>query len=628
MRSKFNKHLPDPSCIRAWISNCTGVGESGICTESLKSLEMLAKKMKENGKSFYCSLAFDEMHIRKNVQWNEAKKKFIGFITYGKQDKNGEIPVAKQALVFLANGINIKISIPVAHFFIDGLSGAEKAFLLKEILRELTKIDVRVINITFDGYTNNFTTCTLLGASFKLEDLKPYIINPFDKTKIYISLDICHMLKLTRNCLGDEKVLEDGNGQLIEWKFFENLEKYRVERNLVVHKITKKHIQWNRNKMNVKLAAQLYSKSVADSLLYLSNQNCYGFEGCETTSKFSLMMNNLFDVFNSTGASKNPFKTTLTRDSAGRFFALFDEASKYLKSMKLNGRNLLQTKRKTGFKGFLINIISLKCIFETYVETGLIEEISTYQLSQDSLESLFSRVRSMNGCADNPTVSQFTSAFRKILINNEITSSELANCADKLNILTVSSRRGCQQNQNRLSEIVQHPVEESDCEFFESITINENDFLMDCCEEVTIASIVGFIENKIEESGRFACSCVNVLQRNEKVSDLTIGNQNITPCLSTLYVCKIANICFNQCRSQIDFDYDALISKVMEIIDFSEVFVDYFECEESHKLGFMKYFVEEFIRIQATYIAKNITLIEQKIMCRKYLNKKIHFLGQ
>lgn len=66
----------------------------------------------------------------------------------------------------------------------------------------------------------------------------------------------------------------------------------------------------------------------------------------------------------------------------------------------------------------------------------------------------------------------------------------------------------------------------------------------------------------------------------------------------------------------------------MESIDFSEIYNDFFKCDLSHKLGFVQYIVGEFIRLQATYIAKNLTLVEQKFMCRKMLQKKIHFLGQ
>lgn len=634
IRNKFNHHLPDVSCMRSWISNCTGFQEPGICIEGIKFLGDIADEMKSKNKEFICSMSFDEMHIRRHVQWSDAKKKFQGFISYGKKDDDGEIPVAQQALVFLITGVNFKLSIPIAYFFIKKLNGTEKSFLIKEILREVTEVGVRITNITFDGDPANFAACSLLGASFSPLNLKPYFLNPVNRKKVYIILDACHILKLIRNCLGHELVLQDDNNDSIKWCYFDNLEKYRVERNFVTHKITKKHIEWYRSKMTVKYAAELFSKSVSDSLNYLNNQKCNGFENCEATARFTRIMNDLFDIFNSIdSSSKTIFKETIKQSSANAVFAFLDQTSTYLRSLKINGKNVLKTKKKTGFNGFLINIESLKGIYAEYVETGLLAEISTYQLSQDSLESLFSRVRSLNGNNDNPNVIQFTSAFRKIHIQNEITSSQFANCADKLKIFSVSSRRPNANSAKRLADNslsyhINVPPQEEDEEHLQTLELNENDFLMDCCEEITIASIAGSVEQKILEFGRFECECKSVLLQNEKVTELTISNNNITPCESTVHVCKVANICFNHCRNQICFDYETLIGKIMNVIDFDNIFSKFFVCDISHKKGFVKYIVQEFIRLQATYIAKNLTLIEQKILCRKQLKKKIHFLGQ
>lgn len=625
VREKFNKHLPDSSTIRSWISNCTGFGEPGICKESLRALSMLANNLKKENDEFLCSLSWDEMHIHKHVHWDDAKKKFVGFITYGSKDKEEQIPVASQALVYFATGVNQNISIPVAHFFISKLNGVEKAYLTREVLRELTNAGVIVTNVSFDGMPNNFTTCTLLGASFKLHNLKPRLLNPFNGKEIQVFPDACHMLKLTRNCLGSEKVLTNGTGQSIEWKYFENLENYRVERNFVTHKLTKKHIQWDKNKMNVKLAAQTYSKSVGESLLYLADQKCHGFEGSEGTAKHALMMDSLFDIFNSSGNSRTGFKNALTQNNSTAVFAFLDEATEYLKSLKLHGKDLLKSKRRTGFKGFLINIISLKRFYELYVGSGRVQEISTFQLSQDLLESFFSRVRSLNGYTENPTVTQFTSAFRKILIHNEIKSSDVANCEDKLNILTVSSQRETKQ---QYLHSVRDPTQDNNEDIYDTITLNENDFLMNCCEEVTIASIANSIEKKICAVGRFECACAHVLDRNEKVSNLAINDGSHTPCISTHHVCKIANILFNENKNQINFNYEVLLHKAMHCVNFDNIFTDYFECDKSHKIGFIKYIIEEFIRLQATYIAKNVTLAEQKILCRKSLQKQVHFLGQ
>lgn len=273
--------------------------------------------------------------------------------------------------------------------------------------------------------------------------------------------------------------------------------------------------------------------------------------------------------------------------------------------------------------------MNLKSIYDLYLESDKIAQLPTYQLSQDSLESLFSRVRSLNGNSENPPVTQFMSAFRKILLHNEITATESANWADNLKLLTVSSRSLRQTDQNNLPKFnVALDSAEDDFEFLQSITLNENDFLIDYCEEAMIASIAGSIEEKIINVGRFDCECKFVLQRNLKVNDLAISENVHTPCISTLYVCKVTNILFNLSRSKLNFDYNFLLEKIMSSINFDCVYEQFFTCDLTHKLGFVQYIVGEFIRLHATYIAKNLTLGEQKFMCRKILRRKIHFLGQ
>lgn len=206
------------------------------------------------------------------------------------------------------------------------------------------------------------------------------------------------MLKLIRNRLGTDEILFDGDGKAIEWRYFVELENYRLERNVVTHKLTKKHIQWDKNKMNVKLATELFSKSVADSFEYLRKHNFDGFANCEGTVELVRTSNDLFDIFNSKGiGDKTPFKNAISQTNAAEIFEYLDKAYEYLKSMKIGDRSIFKTRKATGFKGYLINIHSIRCAYEMYVQTGLLEYLPTYQMSQDGLESLFGRVRSLNG---------------------------------------------------------------------------------------------------------------------------------------------------------------------------------------------------------------------------------------
>lgn len=77
---------------------------------------------------------------------------------------------------------------------------------------------------------------------------------------------------------------------------------------------------------------------------------------------------------------------------------------------------ILHTIHKTAFRGFIIDIISLKSMFQLYIEKknifNSIATIATYKLLQDVLEMLFSRIRSCGGFNNNPNIQQLKGAFR------------------------------------------------------------------------------------------------------------------------------------------------------------------------------------------------------------------------
>lgn len=351
VREKFGSHLPDISTIRRWVSNCTNEGGPGISVQGIGYIKCISEQMKAENRQFYCSLAWDEMSIRRHILWSEAKKKFEGFITYGRANGNGDLPVASQALVFLITGVgpNGNTSIPIAHFFIKGLLGKEKANLITQIIHEVTKAGAKIVNVTFDGFENNFTACRLLGASFNRFNVRPFFTNTIDASPVFVICDNCHLLKLVRNFLGSEKLIVDGNGGRIEWKYFERLENCRVDKQFVTHNLTKKHIQWHKNKMNVRLAAQLFSNSVANALDYLKNHQHDGFRDCGPTIQFVRIINTLFDIFNTKHLhANNIFKSPLTKNTAPEIFDFLAYAEKYIISLKVGGISVLQCRKKKG----------------------------------------------------------------------------------------------------------------------------------------------------------------------------------------------------------------------------------------------------------------------------------------
>lgn len=90
---------------------------------------------------------------------------------------------------------------------------------------------------------------------------------------------------------------------------------------------------------------------------------------------------------------------------------------------------ILQTVHKVGFRGFIIDMLSLKLMFEEYVEKKqIIINIPTYNLLQDPIEMMFGRIRSCNGHNNNPNVIQFQGAYRRIQTNMRLDLSLESNC--------------------------------------------------------------------------------------------------------------------------------------------------------------------------------------------------------
>ena len=89
-------------------------------------------------------------------------------------------------------------------------------------------------------------------------------------------------------------------------------------------------------------------------------------------------------------------------------------AEEYILGQKDDKGELMHrhVRKRTDFLGFLVNISSVREIFQKYVvlEQAPLKYLLTYKLSQDHLELFFSAVRSKKrgrGGNNNPTVFQF-----------------------------------------------------------------------------------------------------------------------------------------------------------------------------------------------------------------------------
>lgn len=659
VRSVFDNNLPSISTIRNWYSSING--GPGFSEEAFAILREKANKANSNGNEVLVCLIFDEISIRKHLQWDRTKNKTVGYITYGtgsEEECEDDIPIAKDALVFMVTGVNEKFKLPIGYVFINGLKAGEKAALVQEALLLLNRSGVKTIGMTFDGLRTNLSMCKELDASF--DDKNPFIINPHSCDEIYALLDACHMIKLVRNALARHKVLFFNNQQ-IKWEFILQLYEYQKKHGTNLgNKITKKHVQWDRHKMNVRIATETLSGSVADSLQLLLSSGVKEFQGCEETINFIRNFNDLFDVMNSKNDDATMFKKPISIHSSEPVFALFDKIIEYIKNIKLkhDGKSILETKSKTGFAGFVQDMMNFKLIFHKYVENGVLIQIYTYRFSQDHLETLFACIRAMFGCNDNPTTQQFESAFRKLIGMNQITASKHANCANsEINMLTVSSRKTNQialphnlvinefdddvasltvdGSSDQKASPQNFVINESDDDVASLAEDDSSDQIIDHILALDASTIEQEIIAKSNLTPLICNECLetfseNVLVEDSYVSLIAERKMILVPCLSTVQICESADKAMKIFKNDSN-RYDEIFQSALNSLDIDKLYCSSnFEdrCSKTHKIGLVHTVIEFFLRKRFENINKSKTLNIHKDLVRSHCKKLIHYMNQ
>ncbi|KAH8019296.1 hypothetical protein HPB51_018808 [Rhipicephalus microplus] len=122
VRSKFNNALPSQRTLREWYKSVNG--DPGFTSEAFDFIKNLAKSQ---DKPLIAALMMDDMAIKKHVQL--VGKKAVGYIDLGTGISDDSLPEATNVCVFMLVGMNMRLKIPLGYFFIESLSGSERAAL-------------------------------------------------------------------------------------------------------------------------------------------------------------------------------------------------------------------------------------------------------------------------------------------------------------------------------------------------------------------------------------------------------------------------------------------------------------------------------------------------------------------
>jgi len=319
---------------------------------------------------------------------------------------------------------------PIAYFFIDGLTADVKCNLVSEAVNRLYTVNVRVVAVVCDGPATNFAVGAKLGAALSAEDMRPFFVHPCcPDWKVYIVFDPAHMLKLMRNTLAEKGILTDDNGNQIRWQHVKDLHELQDKEGLkAANKLKRAHIEWYQQKMKVSLAAQSFSRSVANALEFVSKDlKLTKFTDVDATVRFIRIIDRLFDTLNSKSPLSTAFKSVLKATNEMHWRPFLLEAVDYLLHLKLGGIPLHQSPRKTTVLGFVATVKSVLGLFDNHVAAGSLKYLATYRLSQDHIELSFNVIRSRGRWNNNPTTGQFRAAYRQLLLKHDIKPSVTGN---------------------------------------------------------------------------------------------------------------------------------------------------------------------------------------------------------
>lgn len=338
VRKTWKKILPHPRTITKWYEVVDG--SPGFTKEVLQTIAARATK-----KKIIVNLVLDEMSVKQEVIYNKYSGQYYGGIDVGNlQDAEGKMSckndnqiMATNALVFMIVSQNESWKVPIRYFLIRGLNSVERANLLKLAFEALHSHNCNVYSVTFDGAATNLGMCEVFGANFKYgPNFKPYFTNPITMEPCYVFFDLCHTAKLIRNTFGDCETLGTANKEIIHWDFIRQLYKLQCDEGLRAgNKLTKKHIHYENNKMNVKLAMQILSESVSKSLIFLSQlpdkEIQEKFSKSIPTAQFCQNFNDMVDILNCKNRfSKQEFNCPLTDNNYSRLKMHAENFEKYI----------------------------------------------------------------------------------------------------------------------------------------------------------------------------------------------------------------------------------------------------------------------------------------------------------
>ena len=143
-------------------------------------------------------------------------------------------------------------------------------------------------------------------------------------------------VEICKKCLAFLGTIYTSNDDHIHWKFFHTLHLFQEQEGLKLrNKLSNNHVQFEKHKMNVSLAAQTLSGSVADAIDFMNIVlKQPEFQNSKATVSFTRIIDQLFDLLNSRNPHGKAFKKPLTLSDMSGWQATLESTAKYLLALK------------------------------------------------------------------------------------------------------------------------------------------------------------------------------------------------------------------------------------------------------------------------------------------------------
>lgn len=117
--------------------------------------------------------------------------------------------------------------------FSNKITASIQAELIKSAFTHAHNAGLTIWSVTCDGAYTNVSTLKLSGCKIvnNYDDIESWFEHPVTRSKVYYTPDACHMLKLARNILANNHVLESDTGYN-RWDHIKNL--FKVQKDLTL----------------------------------------------------------------------------------------------------------------------------------------------------------------------------------------------------------------------------------------------------------------------------------------------------------------------------------------------------------------------------------------------------------